>query len=68
MYENGQRLTTDDQFQSHVEYGVPIQIYSYSRHEHRDVGFVQGYNANFVQVNDIYYNRHVFVFLSRPGY
>lgn len=66
MYVNGQFLSEDQHFQDHLDHEVPIQIYMQS--DHRDIGFVEGFCPRFVKVNNIFYNRQWFTFISRPGY
>jgi hypothetical protein len=66
MYVNGQRLSDDRHFQDHLEQEVPVQIYYESSHS--DIGFVEAFCSQFVKVNNIFYNRHWFTFVSRPGY
>jgi hypothetical protein len=66
MYENGQPLINDSHFQDHVACRVPVQVYY--QNQHKDIGYVEAYSSNFVKVNNTYYNRHLYVFLSRPGY
>jgi hypothetical protein len=66
MYENGQPLISDSHFQDHVDCDVPIQVYYLN--QHKDIGYVETYGSNFVKLNNTYYNRHFYIFLSRPGY
>ncbi|WP_127588074.1 hypothetical protein [Paenibacillus koleovorans] len=66
MYTNGQVITDDRHFQDHIEHGVPIQIYLSAFH--KDIGIVERYTAKFIKVNNIYYSRDYFTFVSRPGY
>lgn len=66
MYENGQLLTDDTHFADHIERNVPIQIYRNNLHD--DIGFVQEITSLYVKVNDTFYRRDQFRFISRPGY
>ncbi|UJF33122.1 hypothetical protein [Paenibacillus hexagrammi] len=66
MYDNGQTLTLDRHFQDHVDATVPVQVYYQT--DHKDIGFVEVYNSHFIKVNNIFYNRSLHVFISRPGY
>lgn len=66
MYKNGQRLTDDTHFADHIERNVPIQIYRNNLHD--DIGFVQEITSLYVKVNDTFYRRDQFRFISRPGY
>jgi hypothetical protein len=66
MYENGQKLNADVHFLDHIEWGVPVQVYFQG--VHRDIGYVEYYSEYFVKVNNTYYNRKFFEFVSRPGY
>ncbi|MEX2416472.1 MAG: hypothetical protein WD424_10040 [Paenibacillaceae bacterium] len=66
MYKNGQLLTEDTQFTDHIELDVPIQIYRNNLHD--DIGFVQDITSLYVKVNDTFYRRDQFHFISRPGY
>lgn len=45
---------------------MPVQVYS--RGLHRDIGYVEYYSEFFVKVNNTYYNRKLFEFVSRAGY
>ena len=66
MYENGQPLTDDSQFNDHIGRSVPVQIYSGG--SHRDIGYVQEVTAAYIKINDTFYRRDQFTFVSRPGY
>lgn len=66
MYLFGQLLTDDLHFLDHKEHGVPIQVYLDSNHA--DIGFVEAVTKDFIKINNIYYNRTLFTFVSRPGY
>ncbi|OGX61546.1 MAG: hypothetical protein A2189_01390 [Paenibacillus sp. RIFOXYA1_FULL_44_5] len=66
MYINGQEISEDTHFQDHIEHQVPIQIYRNS--QHKDIGYIEDYNGNFIKVNNTFYNRNQFTFISRPGY
>jgi len=66
MYSNGELIFADFHFNDHCEHQVPVQIY-WGR-EHSDIGFVEQYSQGFVKVNNVFYNRMQFTFVSRPGY
>lgn len=66
MYHNGQLIIHDLQFQDHHDHQVPVQIYCGK--EHSDIGYVENYSQVFVKVNNVFYNRKQFTFVSRPGY
>jgi hypothetical protein len=66
MYSNGEKLTEDLHFQDHIDCIVPIQIYM--NQQHSDIGFIEKYGSGYVKVNDTFYNRDTYVFISRPGY
>lgn len=66
MYTNGQALTADSHFEDHLLRDVPIQIYY--KQTHSDIGFVQEVSPAYVKVNDTFYRRDHFTFISRPGY
>jgi len=66
MYLNGQMIFDDRHFQDHMTLEVPIQIYCGQLH--RDIGFIEYYGKEFVKVNNIFYSRKQFTFVSRPGY
>lgn len=66
MYKNGQQLTHDRQFEDHIGRDVPVQIYR--NRTHNDIGFVQEVLPDFIRVNDTFYRRDQFTFVSRPGY
>jgi hypothetical protein len=66
MYLFGQTITGDAQFCHHIEHEIPVQIYC--DHNHTDIGYIDGYSDNFVKVNQTYYFRRQFTFVSRPGY
>ncbi len=66
MYTNGQPLNHDQQFKDHIEHEVPVQVYF--KNNHKDIGFVEYYTTSFIKVNNIYYNRAIYTFISRPGY
>jgi hypothetical protein len=66
MYLNGQMLYDDRHFQDHMEMELPIQVYC--KQKHSDIGFIDYYGKEFVKVNNIFYSRKQFTFVSRPGY
>ncbi|WP_246470100.1 hypothetical protein [Cohnella nanjingensis] len=66
MYMNGQMIYDDRHFEDHISADVPVQIYQ--GQSHSDIGFIEYYGKEFVQVNNILYNRKQFTFVSRPGY
>jgi hypothetical protein len=66
MYLNGQMIFDDRHFRDHMSSEVPIQIY-FGR-QHSDIGFIEYYGKEFVKVNNIFYSRRQFTFVSRPGY
>lgn len=66
MYTNGQIITDDRHFQDHIEHGVPIQVYLDDLH--KDIGIVERYTQTFIKINQTYYHRECFTFISRPGY
>jgi sRNA-binding regulator protein Hfq len=66
MYTFGQKLTIDLHFQDHIEHQVPVQIYLNSGH--KDIGFVEGFSDHFIEMNQTFYNRNMYIFVSRPGY
>jgi hypothetical protein len=67
LYLFGQTITGDVQLSDHIEHEIPIQIYS-EHHHHKDIGYIDGYTDNFVNVNKTFYCRKQFTFVSRPGY
>jgi hypothetical protein len=66
MYLFGQTITNDVQFFDHIKHEIPIQIYQDLYHT--DIGYIDGYSDNFVKVNQTYYCRKQYTFVSRPGY
>jgi hypothetical protein len=66
MGYNGRLITDDDDFEQHKDEEVPVQIYLQKQHD--DIGFVKEVYAHYIKVNDTFYNRRVFTFVSRPGY
>ncbi|MEB3103257.1 hypothetical protein [Ferviditalea candida] len=66
MYLNGQVLTEDLHFWDHYEHRVPVQIYL--EKQHNDIGFVEAITAYYIKINNVYYRREFFTFISRPGY
>jgi hypothetical protein len=66
MYNNGQQLIQDSQFQDHVDAYIPVQVYYQS--VHKDIGFVQTVTPHFIIMNHTYYNRYLYLFVSRSGY
>ena len=66
MYLNGQMIYDDRHFQDHMQFGVPVQIYHGKIHS--DIGLIEYYGKEFVKVNNIFYSRKQFTFISRPGY
>lgn len=66
MYLNGQVIFEDGHFNDHIEYQVPVQIYCGKQHS--DIGFIEQFTSKFVRINNIFYNRNLFTFISRPGY
>ncbi|ALS25752.1 hypothetical protein ABEV74_13920 [Paenibacillus cisolokensis] len=66
MYMNGQMIYKDRHFQDHIIHQVPVQIY-WGR-KHSDIGFIDRYSQDYVSINNVYYSRKQFTFVSRPGY
>ncbi|OPH51248.1 hypothetical protein BC351_35140 [Paenibacillus ferrarius] len=66
MYLNGQQLTSNLHYQDHLDASIPVQVYY--QNLHKDIGFIEIYSPQFVQINHTFYNRKTHVFLSRPGY
>ncbi|MFD2611549.1 hypothetical protein [Paenibacillus gansuensis] len=66
MYFNGQVLTADQHFDDHRTHEVPVQVYYEERHH--DIGYIESICPAFVRINNIFYNRTLFTFISRPGY
>jgi ribosome maturation factor RimP len=66
MYENGQPLTEDVHFTDHIGHDIPVQIYLMDTHN--EIGHVQEVLKDYIKINDCYYRRDLFRFLSRPGY
>jgi len=66
MYSNGELIFADFHFNDHQEHQVPVQIY-WGR-EHSDIGYIEQISQGFVKVNNVFYNRMQFTFVSRPGY
>lgn len=66
MYINGEKLTKDLHFQDHMDCIVPVQIYC--NQGHSDIGFIEKFSSLFVKMNNTFYNRDEYTFISRPGY
>ncbi|QHW32159.1 hypothetical protein GZH47_16000 [Paenibacillus rhizovicinus] len=66
MYENGQLIFDDCHFQDHFDCQVPVQVYWGK--EHHDIGFVDEVSSSYIKMNNIFYSRKRFTFVSRPGY
>lgn len=66
MYLKGYILTKDQHFQHHLVQGIPVQIYD--ELQHSDIGYIERYGAEYVKMNNIYYHRGQYLFISRPGY
>ncbi|WJH36367.1 hypothetical protein MJA45_00940 [Paenibacillus aurantius] len=66
MSSFGQKLTHDVHFLDHIKHEVPVQVYLNTTHE--DIGFVQSFSDHYIKMNDVFYNRSQFKFISRPGY
>ncbi|WP_166241192.1 hypothetical protein [Paenibacillus turpanensis] len=66
MYSFGQALSENQHFYDHQEHQVPVQIYLNG--EHVDIGFVTQITASYVRINDTFYHRSMYTFVSRPGY
>lgn len=66
MYVNGQMIYMDKHFQDHIEHQVPIQVYDGKRH--RDIGFIDQYDHQYINLNNNAYLRSDYIFISRPGY
>lgn len=66
MYSFGQILTEDIHFLDHMEHGIPVQVYN--GRLHLDIGFIQGFSRDFIKIGSLYYQRHRYSFVSRPGY
>lgn len=65
-YTNGEALDQDFHFQDHIDCHIPIQIYR--NNQHVDIGFVERYSSPYVKINNTYYHRNSYTFISRPGY
>jgi len=66
VYMNGQMIFDDHHFYDHMKAEVPIQVYRGRMHS--DIGLIEYYGKEFVKVNNIFYSRKQFTFVSRPGY
>lgn len=66
VYMNGQQLYDNQHFEDHIRHAVPVQIYL--DREHSDIGFIEHYCPDYVKVNNVFYRRSQFTFISRPGY
>ncbi|WP_219834710.1 hypothetical protein [Paenibacillus sp. R14(2021)] len=66
MYVNGQLIFDDLHFQDHHECNVPVQVYW--GQEHHDIGFVEYFSPSYIKMNNVFYSRKQFTFVSRPGY
>ncbi|MFD0717128.1 hypothetical protein [Paenibacillus sp. GCM10027626] len=66
MYSNGQLIFADFHFKDHRDHEVPVQIYCGK--DHSDIGYIEQFSQGFVKVNNVFYNRMQFTFVSRPGY
>ncbi|MBO7748058.1 hypothetical protein I8J29_28075 [Paenibacillus sp. MWE-103] len=66
MYVNGQLIFDDRHFRDHHECGVPVQVYWGK--EHHDIGYVEHISPSYIKMNNIFYSRKQFTFVSRPGY
>lgn len=65
MY-HGATLSEDEHFQFHIQAHIPVQIYDL--HQHDDIGYIERFCSSYVKVNNTYYHREQFTFISRPGY
>ncbi|MBP1996176.1 hypothetical protein J2Z66_007820 [Paenibacillus eucommiae] len=66
MYDNGQELITDLHFQAHMDADIPVQVYY--QNKHKDIGYVEYFTPSYIKINNTYYNRYLYTFVSRPGY
>lgn len=66
VHRFGEELSEDSHFQNHLDCGIPVQVYYNGKHA--DIGLVESVTSQYVKINDIYYARHLFTFISRPGY
>ncbi|WP_308637021.1 hypothetical protein [Paenibacillus silvisoli] len=66
MYVNGQLIFDDSHFHDHHEHQVPVQIYWGK--EHHDIGYVETISPSYIKMNNVFYSRKQFTFVSRPGY
>lgn len=66
MYLFGQILHEDHHFLDHLGHKVPVQIYDKGRH--KEIGFIQQVSKDFVKIDNLYYSRKQYTFVSRPGY
>lgn len=65
-YYNGQPLFEDRHFADHIWHQVPVQVYL--DREHREIGFIERFCDQYVQIEGTLFPRTRFTFLSRPGY
>jgi len=63
-YINGQLIYEDRHFKDHMLAGVPVQVFLGSMHG--DIGYIEYYGRDFVKVNNYFYCRKQFSFVSRP--
>lgn len=66
MLAFGSELTLDVHFRQHLQHHIPVQVYLDGKYA--GIGRVTGYDASFVEIGGILYNRSAFSFVSRPGY
>lgn len=66
LYWNGQQLYEDQHLMDHIDSDVPVQVYCNG--EHSEIGFIEQFCADYVKINNVFYSRKQFTFVSRPGY
>ncbi|CAH1058592.1 hypothetical protein [Paenibacillus pseudetheri] len=66
MLHQGAILTHQRDFQYHIQYAVPVEIYRGD--VHIDIGVLTAVDEGFVELQGTLYNRSIFTFVSRAGY
>lgn len=66
MYLFGQILDDDIHFLDHMGHRVPVQIYH--KGLHKGIGIIQYVSKDFIKIDNFYYSRKRYTFVSRPGY
>jgi hypothetical protein len=63
----GSSLSDENDFKNHQSLAIPVDVEEIEGEGIITTGFIQNFDEKMVVINDHSYNRHVFLFISRPN-